>query len=464
MVRARDWVSEARAMAKLAWPIVLTQLAQMAVITTDVIMLGAYSKEALAASALSLPLFYGVWLLGLGQAMAVSPMVAHIVGARQRDRAGVRACVRMGLWSVILVTPLCLTLLAYSSDVLIALGEPQDLALSAGPYVQILSVGIPFSLAFNVLRSFSTALGHTRAPLVVGVLTVLFNAVADYALIFGHFGAPRLGLVGAGIASTASYFVTFAAMLGFVYASRELRAYRILRRFGRPVWPKLTEVFRLGVPIGLAIIFEAMFFNAGALIIGHFGAAQLAAHSIALNIPSVTFMVPLGIATAATVRIGLAMGARDMTGVRRAGLTALAMSAGFMIFAGAVLALFPREIAGLYVAAGAPENADVLRYAQIFLLVAAAFQLLDGLQVTAALSLRGMKDAAVPMWIAGGCYWLVGFPAAAALAYWAGLEGLGVWLAFALALLCAAVLLLLRFGYLSGILPRRALGARGAGL
>ena len=459
-IRARSWADEARALARLAGPIVLTQLAQMAVITTDILMLGSYSKDALASAAIGLPLFYAVWLLGFGQAVAVSPMIAHILGDSPRNRAGVRACVRMGLWAAAMTAPFCVVALSFGTEVLLALGEPRDLSIAAGPFVQVLSIGIPFSLGFNVLRSFSTALSHTRAPLIVSLLTIAFNAAGDYALIFGHFGAPELGLFGAAIASACSYAFSFLAMVAIVLASPALRVYRVFRRFFRPDWAKLREVFRLGIPTGLTIIFEGMFFNSGTLLMGTLGAAVVAAHSIALNVPSVTFMVPLGIATGATVRVGLATGARDHKGVQRAGLVALAMSAVFMTIAGIVLAIFPRAIAGLYIA-DTPVNAEVIRNAVIFLRVAAAFQLLDGLQVTTALVLRGMKDATAPMWIAGACYWLIGFPAALWFAFGLHLGGLGVWLAFALALFCAAAGLLLRFGYLSGLLPTRLLG-RGA--
>ena len=455
--RARTWMAEARALAHLAGPIVLTQLAQMAVITTDILMLGAFSKDALASAAIGLPLFYAVWLMGFGQAVAVSPMIAHILGDRPRNRAGVRACARMGLWAAAMTAPICLIALSFGTDVLLALGEPRALAVAAGPFVHVLSLGIPFSLGFNVLRSFSTALSHTRAPLIVGLLTFVFNAAGDYTLIFGHFGAPELGLSGAAIASAGSYAFSFIAMVAIVLASPALRAYRIFRRFFRPDWVKLREVFRLGIPTGLTIIAEGMFFNSGTLIMGTLGAAVVAAHSIALNVPSITFMVPLGIATGATVRVGLAMGARDHKGVQRAGLVALAMSSGFMALAGIVLALFPRAIAGLYIA-DIPANVEVIRNAVIFLRVAAAFQLLDGLQVTTALVLRGMKDATVPMWIAGACYWLIGFPAAIGFTFGLHLGGLGVWLAFALALFCAATGLLLRFGFLSGLLQRPLLG------
>ena len=455
--RARTWREELRALAHLAWPIVLTQLAQMAVITTDILMLGAYSKDALASAAIGLPLFYAVWMPGFGLAMAVSPMIAHILGDSPRNRAGVRHCVRMGLWAAAIMTPFCLAALGFATPVLLALGEPHDLAVAADPFVRILSFGIPFSLGFNVLRSYSNALSRARAPLIVGLLTIVFNAAGDYALIFGHFGAPEMGLRGAAFASTCSYAFGFFAMVTIVLATPSLRVYRIFRRFFRPDWAKLREVFRLGVPIGLTIIAEGLFFNAGTLVMGTFGAAVVAAHSIALNVPSVTFMVPLGIGTAATVRVGLAMGARDHKGVQRAGISALAMSTIFMTLAGIVLAIAPRTIATLYVADTA-ANAEVIRNAVIFLQVAAAFQLLDGLQVTAALTLRGMKDATAPMWIAGACYWLIGFPAALGFAYGLHFNGLGVWLAFALALACAAAGLLLRFAFLSGLLTRPLLG------
>lgn len=444
-VAAQPWLDEARQLARLAGPIVVTQLAQMCVGTTDVMMLGAYSKDALAASALGLSLFYGVWFLGMGPALAVSPMIAHKLGLGAGGRTQVQASVRMALWAVLALTPGLSACLFFTRDILLTLGEPADMAEAAGAFTRVLSAGLPFLLLFNVLRGFATALSRPMLPLVVMGLTIAFNAAADYGLIFGHFGLPQLGLIGSGIATASSFAFSFAAMLAIVLITPSLRCFHVFRHFHRLVWPELAEVLRLGIPMGVTMIFEVMFFNAGTLIMGHFGAAAVAAHQVALNAASLTFMVPLGIATAATVRVGLAAGARDAARARRAGVAAIGMGASFMSLSAVTLALFPRQIAGLYVGGAVADNADVIADAVVFLRFAAAFQLFDSFQVTASHALRGLKDASVPMWLAGGTYWLIGLPTALALAFWAGLGGKGVWAAFVLSLIVAAVAMTLRF-------------------
>jgi MATE family multidrug resistance protein len=221
-----------------------------------------------------------------------------------------------------------------------------------------------------------------------------------------------------------------------------------LRRFHRPHFRKLVEVFRLGMPRGVTMLFEAMLFNAATLIMGTFGTASVAAHQIALNVPSITFMVPLGIGMAATVRVGLAAGAGDGEALRRAGYSALLIGAGFMAITSIMLWLFPVQIASLYFADDS-RNADVIALAVVFLRVAAAFQIFDGLQVVGAMSLRGLKDAHMPMWIAGLSYWLGGFPICIWLAFARHMQGLGIWIGLAAGLFLAAALMCGRFWYLA---------------
>ncbi|MBV9695173.1 MAG: MATE family efflux transporter, partial [Alphaproteobacteria bacterium] len=205
----------------------------------------------------------------------------------------------------------------------------------------------------------------------------------------------------------------------------------------------------LGMPIGLTMMFEAMLFNTATILMGTFGAATVAAHQISMNVPSNTFMVPLGIAMAATIRVGLASGAGDREAVRRAGYTALGIGALFMATTSVLLAAFPRQIAELYFSSGQPDSAEAVRLATTFLKVAAAFQIFDGLQVVAALSLRGLKDARAPMWIAGASYWLAGFPVCILLGFGLHMKGFGIWIGLAFALLVAAASMCARFWWLS---------------
>ena len=456
------WAAEARELLRLAVPMAATQLAQMIILATDTVMLGHFSKEALAAGAIGNTVFFFIWLLGTGPVSAVSPMIAHVVGrhgaaarkstrrppSKLGDQREVRLVVRMGLWSVVLMSPPLLTALFFTHDILLVFRQEPQLAADAGIYTAALAAGLPCSLAFQVLRNFSTSLSRPVPPMVVMGLAILFNALGDYTLIFGHFGFPSLGLVGAGIASASSNLFTLIAMTAIALGMPGLRAYRLLHRFARPHWRSLAELFHLGLPIGMTMLFEVALFNAATLAMGTFGIAALAAHQIAITIPSLTFMVPLGIGLAATVRVGLAAGAGDTYGARRAGFTAMGLGAIFMACAALVLLFFPLTIAMLWLPDN-DANRDVLALAVTFLHVAAAFQLMDGLQVTASMSLRGLKDARGPMWVAGASYWLAGAPMCALLGFGLGMQGLGIWLGLAFGLLVAAVLLTSRFALLS---------------
>ena len=223
----------------------------------------------------------------------------------------------------------------------------------------------------------------------------------------------------------------------------------MFRRFHRPDWSKLIELYRLGLPIGMTMIFEAMLFNSATLVMGTFGTASVAAHQISMNVHSITFMVPLGVAMAATVRVGLAAGAGDREAVRRAGWSAIAIATAFMVICAALIWSYPQQIAEFYFGADLKANADAIALTVVFLHVAAAFQVVDGMQVSAALSLRGLKDARAPMWIAGGSYWLVGAPVGLWLAFGEHLKGLGIWIGLAFGLAVAAGAMASRFWYLS---------------
>jgi MATE family multidrug resistance protein len=339
-------------------------------------------------------------------------------------------------------------LLQFARPILLMLGQSDQLATAAAQFVTPLSFGLPFSLAFQVLRNYSTALSKPRASLIVMIFSVFFNALFDYALIFGHFGLPRLGLMGSGIASACSFACSFLLMLAVVRLTPKLHLYRVFGDFLKPDFSKLKEVYLLGLPIGLTMMFEATLFFSSNFFMGHFGLDYLAAHNIAMNVPSLTFMVPLGIAMAATVRVGLAAGAGDSEAARRAGWSAILTATAFMAVTSVILWTWPFEIAQLYLPA-TPKNMAALRLAVTFLQVAAVFQIVDGIQVAAALSLRGLKDARAPMWIAGASYWLAGFPTCMLFAFGFGLKGIGIWYGLAFGLLVAAVLMCWRFWWLS---------------
>lgn len=438
------WLEEAKALMKLAGPLALAQLAQMAILTTDVLLLGRFSREALASATIGNAVYYFAWLIGNGPASAVSPMVAQILGAHPNDRAHVRAAVRMSLWVAVLISLPMMGVLLNAGWILRHLGQDPALAKGAGTFVAMLCFGLPFTMGFQVLRNFTAALGKPGAALWVMVGSIFFNALVGWALIFGHFGLPRLGLVGSGLATAGSAVFAFVAMLAVIWLTPSVRRYRIFRRFLRPVKAKAVEVMRLGLPMGLAMIFEAMLFNTMTLVMGSFGIVSVAAHQITLNVASITFMVPLGIGMAATVRVGLAAGRNDLVAARRAGFTAAVMAAGIAAFFGLGMALFGRQIAGLYVA-----DAGIVSLSATLLIVAAAFQIFDSLQVVGVLSLRGLKDARASMILAGVSYWLAGAPVSIGLGVLLGWHGLGVWIGLAFGLAVAAGAMGARFVWLT---------------
>lgn len=440
--------AETKALSRLAAPLAATQLAQMLILATDTFLLGHLSKDALAAAALASNLYFMLWLIGIGPATAVTAMIAHTRGANENDLAGIRNAVRMGCWAVLLLSPLLLAVLFFTKDILLLIGQQPLLASHAAVFMSALMWSLLPSLGFQVLRNFCTAVDKPMVPLIVAGVTVLCNAVLGYGLIFGHFGLPRLELFGSGLGSSIAHLIGFLVLLAFCLIQPTLKRYRILVRFLRPHWTHLREVFALGMPIGLTMMFEVALFTAAAFTMGLFGADMLAAHQIAITVPAISFMVPMGIGMAATVRVGLAAGAGDMAAARRAGWLALGMAGIFMLLSSVVLVLFPTEIAALWLPA-TPENLPVLALAGSFLTVAALFQIADGLQVAAAMNLRGLKDARVPLLIAAVSYWGGGFTTGLYLAFTRGMEGLGVWYGLAFGLFVAAVALIWRFHALS---------------
>jgi MATE family multidrug resistance protein len=443
------WTSEARELMKVSTPLIFMQLTQFGVVTADVIMVGALGEDALAATSIGAVMFYFAWLAGYGPVMAVSPIVSQILGAHPNDRARSRAAVRMGLWAVAMVSIPLMLFLIWTRPVLLALGQQPDIVDMAVPWVSIVAFGLPFTLAFGVLRNFVSATGQQSAVLAISVATLLVNIVLNYVLIYGKFGAPALGVPGAAIATTIAYTFSFTAMLCLLLLSPKFAKYRLLRRFFRPDWNRFREVFRLGVPMGMSMIFEAMLFNAATLMMGTFGAATLAAHQIALNVAGLAFMIPLGMGLGATVRVGLAAGARDAEAARLAGHTAIMCSAAVAVFFAACMAMFPYTLVSLYLSGESPNTAEVARLAAAFLMFGAFFHLFDALQVTGQMSLRGLKDANMPMWIAGLSYWLIGFTVAWGLAYTAGWQGIGVWTGLTASLAVAAFGMVWRFEIIS---------------
>ena len=437
------WSGEAWATLALAGPLILTNLAQIAIRTTDTLMMGRLGAADLAGGALGINFYFPLYLFGLGVAVAVAPMAAQALGARQYK--AVRRSVRQGLWVVTAIGLLCGLLIWNAAPLLRAFGQAEANVALAEAYLRAAVWGFLPSLWLLVLRSFATALTRPRPVLVIAVLGASLHVLIEYTLMFGHFGLPALGVVGAGISNSLVQWFMLLAMVGYTLYDRRFRRFALLIRLWRPDWPRFLEVLRLGLPIGLTILAESGLFAAAVYLMGAIGTAQLAAHAIALQCIAVAFMVPLGIAQAVTVRVGRAQGIGDNAAAGRAGWVAVVLSGVISLVPAAIFWFLPRPLIGLFLDLEAPDNLPVIAFAITFLAIGAAFQLFDGVQVAAAGALRGLKDTRVPMWIAVFSYWPVGFGAALLLGFALGGGGAGIWQGLALGLVVVAVLLVWRF-------------------
>jgi MATE family multidrug resistance protein len=442
-VGQNSWTSHVKGTIALGVPLVGAQLAHMAINTTDVILVGWLGTTELASVVLATQMFFIVFIFGTGFTAAVVPLVAYALG--RNDQVGVRRAVRMGLWIVLAYGAVTAPLLWYSEPILLFLGQAPDVASLAQGYLRIAQWGIFPALGLMAIRSFVTGLEKGGIVLVVTIGMFLVNAILAYMLIFGHFGAPAIGLNGAAIASVVANVTGFLAAVFYIQSQPRMRSFEMFVRFWRPDWDMLREIFLLGLPISFTILAETSLFAAASLLMGMIGKEELAAHGIALQLASIAFMIPLGLAQVATVRVGLAYGRRDMTGVRRAAVAVLLVSLCFSICGSTLFALLPHELGGLFLDTRQAEARSVLDYAVALIVIAGVFQLADGLQAVAAGLLRGLKDTTVPMVLALIAYWPIGFACAYIFAFPLGYGGQGVWFGFVTGLAAAAALLCGRF-------------------
>ena len=447
---AAGWSSEFRATLTLAWPLVLSQLATVAMSTTDVIMMGWLGPLPLAGGVLGSSIMFPLAFFGIGLLTAVAAMCAQELGARRYR--GVRRTVRQGLWISAMMTVPFTIVVWNGEDLLILMNQDPEIAALSEEYLRS-AVWLFFpGFIFIVLRNFISAHSRPRAALIATVLAIVVNGFADYVLMFGKLGFPRLELFGAGLATSIMHVFMAAVLLGFVLRDRRFRRYWILARFWKSDWPRFLELLKIGVPAGFMTLAEAGLFAIAAFLIGQFGAAPLAGHAVALQCSAVTFMIPLGISQAATVRVGLAWGRGDEIGIGRAGLTALGLGALVMFPAATSFWVFGRELTGLYLDLEDPSHGPAIGFAISYLAVAAVFQLVDSGQVISAGALRGLNDTRVPMVIGMFCYLGLGFGAAWLLAFEFDFGGVGVWSGLAVGLAAACIALVWRF------MARRRLG------
>ena len=430
-----------RPILALALPLIGGHLAQFAVGLTDTVMIGWYGVEELAALTLAHAYFFTIFIMGSGFAWAVMPLVAAAAGTA--DDTQVRRVTRMGLWISILFGLAALPLFLWSGPILRLLGQTPGVAADAETYLRLVAIGLVPGLLTMVLKSYLAALGRTQVVFWVMLGTAVLNGLLNWALIFGNWGAPELGIRGAALASIGVQVGGLAALV--LYTRAATPEYALFRRFWRADPQAFVRVFRLGWPIGLTNLAEVGLFSASAVMMGWVGTTALAAHGIAITLASATFMLHLGLSNAATIRAGRAYGRRDTRELREGARAIFALSLVVALFTVALFLAVPEPLVRLFLDPADPAGPEIVALGVVLLALAALFQLADGAQVMALGLLRGVQDTRVPMIYAALAYWAVGIPASYLLGFPLGWGAAGIWAGLVLGLVVAAALLMWRF-------------------
>lgn len=440
--RLRPYAAEARRILRISGPVVVAQVGLLGMGLADTYFVGQLGDPtSLAAVALADSCFFTLVVVALGVIQALDPLISQAHGAGQADRcaAAWRAGVRLGL---LLTLPVSLAV--YATVPLLERWADLDAEVlrQAWLYLAARLAGILPTLLYSSDRYLLHGLGNTWPTMVVTVLANVVNAVLDHALIFGAWGLPVMGVVGAGLATSGCSWFMYLALAGWLRRAPAYAAYRAPGPVPRGLLPL---VVRLGLPLGLTHGLEVGAFAFASILVGKLGVVALAGHQIAIKMASTSFMVALALGVATSVRVGQLTGARDPEGAARAGWTGLALGALWMAAAGVVFLVFRVPI----VAAFNPDP-DVVAAGASLLVVAAAFQVFDGTQAVASGALRGLGDTRFPMLANLGAYWVIALPLGLLLGFELELGAVGVWWALALGLLVAAVVLVLRFRAMKG--------------
>jgi MATE family multidrug resistance protein len=439
MWRTSNWRGETRGLLSLAGPLIVNNLSIAGMQFTDAVMAGRLGAESLAAVAVGASVWFFGFVVGLGILMAISPIAARHFGAGNPEligrytRQGMYLGIGFGLVLIVLARMTVGPLLA-------TVGVDESFRDLTAGYVLAIVPGAPAIFVFLALRFTTEGIGYTRPIMFTSVLSLVCNVFLNYVLMFGHFGAPALGAVGCGLASAITMWVIMISLAIYMVLSARHKPLRIFSRVA-PLRPGiLKEILALGVPISVTITAEAGLFNAVSILMGTRSASIAAAHQIAINFAATMFMVPLALSAAITVRVGHALGAGNAPAARFSGVLGITICAGFMAFSAAFLLIFRDAVVGVYT-----NDPSVTSIAISLLLMAAVFQVADGVQIGAAGALRGFKDTRLPMAINTFAYWVVAFP----LAYLAAVTFQSppsyVWGGFVAGLSVAAILLTWRY-------------------
>lgn len=426
----------------LAFPVVMSQLGHVMVGVADSVMVGRLGTIPLAAASLGNSIFFVVFMFGVGVSYAVTPLVATADGEGNKKKSA--RYLNHGFIVNMLLSILLFGFLFGLSYVLDYMNQPPAVAELARPYLNIIALSLVPFLFFQTFKQFIEGLSLTKHAMYITVAANLVNIGLNYLLIYGEMGFPAMGLRGAGIATLISRIAMGVVMFLFVRYNHRFTAYWSHFRIKKLSYKLFRKLMQIGVPTGLQYVFEVGAFSSAAIMIGWLGAAPLAAHQIAINLASVSYMMAGGISTAAMVRVGNQLGRRDLPNLRAAGFSNFAMAAAFMSISCVVFISFNYFLPSLYI-----SEVEVIEIAAGLLIIAGFFQISDGVQVVGLGALRGLADVKIPTLVTMVAYWILGLPIGYLLAFPLGFGVKGVWYGLLIGLSVTAILLLARFNQMS---------------
>ncbi|MXO65434.1 MATE family efflux transporter [Altericroceibacterium endophyticum] len=442
---ADSWREELAATLRLAGPLAVAGLLQMAIGAMDVMFIARLGPIELAGASLAVA-FQGTMIWSLcGLTGSVAALIAEAIGRRGPAIREVRRATRMAMWQAVLFGMLAMLACFGGRWFMDITGQEPEVAAHSAVYLNIIAWAFIPQLIANVLRSFVSALGRPFFATMIALAVLPVNFVGNYILVFGAFGIPEMGLAGAAWASVVTGVVTMLAFVVAIFRDRRLKRYYVFGNIWRPEWEAFRAILKIGTPVAVTIVAEAGLFNAAAFLMGNIGALELAAHTLALNIAALAFQIPFGIGQAAVIRVGYHFGAKDRDAMGRAGWVAILCGLVFVMITGGAMLFMPRLLLSVWIDPEAPENLAMVSLAVSYLAIAAAFQLSDAVQAVAMGALRGLQDTRVPMAYALLGYWGCGFTLAAYLAFYTPLAGRGIWIGLALGLTLVAIALLQRW-------------------
>lgn len=443
------------ALLRLSGSLVGANLLQMGVYAVDVMFVARLGAIDFAAATLGVFLFSLIMWAMIGFTGACAPIIAAELGARAHAVRQVRRSFRMAMWLGLISGLFFMVVLAFSREILLLLGQDPRVAARTGAFLDILLFIMVPNIWAGVMRTVAAALGRPGWAMLVTAAALGMGALGNWLLVFGNAGFPALGLEGSAIASLVTAIAMMLAYAAILAFDGKLRRYRLFGKWWLPHWTRMGEIARLGAPIALTFTLEGGLFGGAAFLMGLIGVTEVAAHAIALNIAALAFQVPFGIAQAATIRVGMAYGARNRVWIGRAGWASIVTGTGFMVLTATTIWVAPKLIVGIYVNVDDPARAREVALAIQYLAVAAMFQLFDGAQAVAAGALRGLQDTRIPMVVAAFGYWVAGFGTAILLGFHLHWQGVGIWVGLAVGLAVVSALLVARWAMRErlGLLP-----------